>query len=829
MTIDKSGGSIIRKVLLAFVLGIGAIIIALSISYFGLNRMLTVVYDLGAPNEKLKTLNNLYRKTTALNDQQRIDAIENPDKPGRDFIKESNDLLVILDSLTKMPWTDSVQVKRLEEMRSIIQRRNNLFLAYLKIRSDVLRNKSMASKFDTLAGLLSRNNVTADSSVRTSQKKSTTITYLQDTSQTEGQKRSFFSKLFRKKTPPLTVPLPDRTVKEEVEVTVDTIAVAMNNNKVAEATRLIDELGMSELAMRKKLADRELALLATTRELFRELVDIVHLVESEEMERVRANNESAINVVDDSSGVIVAILFVFSLMAAALVYLIVIDITRSNYFRDGLVKEKERAEELSLVKERFLSNMSHEIRTPLQAIIGYSEQLRANPETDKQNALQAISNSSEHLLHIVNEVLDYSRLESGKIEFEKKDFYLLETAEEVVSAMRIQAEKKGLALTFKSSSASNDLLEGDQFRLRQVLYNLIGNAIKFTTKGSVTLTVSSVLEKSKVNVKFEVADTGIGIRKEDISKIFRRFEQASPAIGNQYGGTGLGLTIVKMIVEGQGGALHVNSKEGEGSSFVVELSYPKKTAEHKAKSESRVVAPANIRVLVLDDDALIVELCGLILKTAGVPFDVHTKPDELFKTDIDPSITHILLDVRLGNVDGIALCRSFKSRMKDVKVIAMTAGANSKASLDALNVFDGLLRKPFRAQELHAVLGLDETIVHSIEPITEDQFTLVRKMTNNDEELFQSILADFVGETRKDIVMVEQAISEQKDEAMLVLVHKLSGRVNQFGFSSLSLSLRQIEKGLETGETAVEMKGRWNDQRERLLHSLDIVLLHLKV
>ncbi|HZY82780.1 MAG TPA: ATP-binding protein [Cyclobacteriaceae bacterium] len=820
MAIDSSGGSIIRKVLLAFALGIGAIIIALSISYFGLNRMLTVVYDLGAPNEKLKTLNNLYRKTTALNDQQRIDAIQNPDKPGRDFIKESNDLLVILDSLTKMPWSDSLQVSRLEEMRNIIQRRNNLFLAYLKIRSDVLRNRAMASKFDTLTELLSKNNVTTDSSVRTSQKKSTTITYLQDTSQTEGQKRSFFSKLFRKKTPPLTVPLPDRTVKEEVEVTVDTIAVAMNNTKVAEATRLIDELGMNELAMRKKLADRELALLATTRELFRELVDIVHLVESEEMERVRANNESAINVVDDSSGVIVAILFVFSLMAAALIYLIVIDITRSNYFRDSLVREKERAEELSLVKERFLSNMSHEIRTPLQAIIGYSEQLRANPNTDKHNALQAISNSSEHLLHIVNEVLDYSRLESGKIEYEKKDFYLLETAEEVVSAMRIQAEKKGLELNFESSAASNDLVEGDQFRLRQVLYNLVGNAIKFTSKGSVMLTVTSTVEHSRAKVKFEVADTGIGIKKEDINKIFRRFEQASPAIGNQYGGTGLGLTIVKMIVEGQKGTLRVNSKEGEGSSFVVELSYLVKTEEQHVKSETRVVAPANIRVLVLDDDALIVDLCGLILESARVPFEVHANPEELFKSDIDPSITHILMDVRLGNVDGIALCRSIKSRFKKVKVIAMTAGANSKASLHSLNVFDGLLRKPFRAQELHAALGLDQAIPHNIEPITEDQFSLVRNMTNNDEELFQSILADFVGETRKDIDMVEQAINEQKDEAMLVLVHKLSGRVNQFGFGPLSLSLRQIEKDLETGETAVKLKARWNDEKERLLMAL---------
>jgi signal transduction histidine kinase/CheY-like chemotaxis protein len=820
MAIDESGGSIIRKVLLAFLLGIGAIIIALSISYFGLNKMLTVVYDLGAPNEKLRILNNLYRKTTALNDQQRMDAIRNPGKPGHSFIKESNDLLVTLDSLSKMPWSDSLQVKRLQEMRTIIQRRNDLFLAYLKIRSDVTRNQTMASKFDTLTELLSTNNITTDSSIRTSRKKSTTITYLEDTSQTEGQKRSFFSKLFKKKTPPTTVPLPDRTVKEEVEVTVDTIAVAMNNNKVAEASRLIDELGMNELAMRKKLADRELALLATTRELFHELVGIVHVVESEEIERVRANNEAAINVVDESSSVIVAILFVFSLTAAALIYLIVIDVSRSNYFRDSLVKEKERAEELSVVKERFLSNMSHEIRTPLQAIIGYSEQLRSNPLTDKETALRAIGNSSEHLLHIVNEVLDYSRLESGKIEFEKKDFYLLETIEEVVSAMRIQAEKKGLEFNFECSSASNELVEGDQFRLRQVLYNLIGNAIKFTPRGSVTVTVGTSIGSSAARVKFEVADTGIGIRREDISKIFRRFEQANATVGNQYGGTGLGLTIVKMIVEGQGGTLNVNSKEGEGSAFIVELSYPLKASEQVPTNEALVPAPSNMHVLILDDDALIVDLCSLILKEARVPFSVHPSPGDLFTMNIDPAVTHILLDVRLGNVDGIALCRSIKSRTTGVKVIAMTAGATSKASYDALKIFDDLLRKPFRTEEFHAVLGLGAGITNTISTVDGDQFALVRNMTNNDEELFQSVLADFVGETRKDIVMVEQAITQQKSDAMLVLVHKLSGRVNQFGFGTLSLSLRQIERDLENGQPPASLQSRWNDQKERILLAL---------
>lgn len=804
MSTDNSGGGIIKKVLLAFALGTGAVVIALSISYFGLNKMLTVVYDLGTPNEKLKTLNNLYRKAAALNDQQRIDAIKNPNKPDRDFLEESNELLTILDSLIGMQWKDTTQVSRLEQMKSIIRKRNELFLSYLKLRSTEIKDKAMVRKFDSLSEMLSSGNITTDTSVRTSQKKSTTITYLEDTIPSEGQKRSFFSKLFKKRPGPESVPLPDRTVTEEVQVTVDTIATAQNNKKIAEASRLINELGMNELNKRRKLADRELALLATSRELFSELVGVVHRVEVEELEEVRQNNAAALDVVDESSGVIVAILLVFSMMAAALIYLIVIDVTRSNFYREGLIREKERAEELSQVKERFLSNMSHEIRTPLQAIIGYSEQLRLNPLADADTAIKAISNSSEHLLHIVNEVLDYTRLESGKIEFEKKEFYPLEVAEEVASALRVQAEKKGLDLVFDTTMTSNDLAEGDEFRLRQILYNLLGNAIKFTSKGQVKFIVSGFVDKEMLRMKFKVSDTGIGIRPKDIERIFHRFEQADGTVGNTHGGTGLGLTIVKMLVEGQGGRIHVRSAEGRGSTFMVDLSYAYKRSPKTSLVSPSTPTPKDIRVLVLDDDHTIVELCALMLSNIRVPFETHPNPEELFKTDVDPNITHILMDIRMGNVNGVELHESLKKRVrKNVKMFAMTAIAQTN-----LDQFDGVLRKPFRAEDLYRLLG------------GEDRFSVVRKMTNNDEELFQSVLADFVDETNKDVLLVEKAVSEDQSAAMLLLVHRLAGRMNQFGFSDLSLALRKFESALENNATTKDLEGAWNELKHDILQQI---------
>jgi DNA-binding response OmpR family regulator len=261
-----------------------------------------------------------------------------------------------------------------------------------------------------------------------------------------------------------------------------------------------------------------------------------------------------------------------------------------------------------------------------------------------------------------------------------------------------------------------------------------------------------------------------------------------------------------MIVEGQGGKIRVASKEGEGSTFTVELSYARKIAEAQTVEAGQVVAPAGMRVLILDDDVLILDVCKLMLSNVGIPFKVHDHPEELFKSGIEPGITDILMDIRMGSVNGVELCRSLRKRIdSSVRIFAMTAMAETMTALGNLDVFDGVLRKPFRSEDLYALLGLH------------DRFAVVRKMTNNDEQLFQSVLTDFVGETDRDIMMVEKAIDEEQNEAMLILVHRLSGRVSQFGFGSLSSALRQVEKELEMGSAAARMKDKWLELKHRLL------------
>lgn len=788
-----------NKVVLAFLLGIGSIVIALIISYLGFNKMLTVVDDLAAPNQKLKTLHHLYQRVTELEHRQRLEAIQKPGKSDQDFFQESNSLLTIVDSLRNMLWSDNSQIKRLKEIQEILHHRDSLFIKYLQLKSNSLKNRRLSKKFDTLANILSKNTVVTDTSVRTTQKVKKVVNYSKDsTIYPVEQKRSFLSRLFKKKQPPVIQAQPKERITEEVLITVDTLALAKRNNSVLEATRLIQELGKSEIARRKKLATRELALLQTTNVLFAQMLDIVHQVEAEEISLVRENNESATLLFHESIRKMVLILIVFCLLAAVLVYLILIDITKSNFYKTQLTEEKERAEELSQVKQRFLDNMSHEIRTPLQSIIGFSEQLLLKQTTETKSEAQAIYSSSEHLLQVVNEVLDYSRLDSGKLSFEIKKFYLSEVVEEVALAMRVQAENQGLEFYFEVGESENPYVEGDPFRLKQILYNLLGNAIKFTKLGYVKLLYKTILDDQSVTAEFKIIDTGIGINENEMGKIFQRFEQANPTIGAVYGGSGLGLTIVKKLIEAQKGKLSVRSAYGSGSEFTVELLFTR--SEEERANELRIATSSKkvfAKVLIIDDDNSILQLCGLILKKAGINYSLQNNPEILFENEIDESITHILMDVRMGNVDGFELCKSLRKTMKrDVPIIAMSAMVNAAKELSFYKLFDAFLLKPFHAEELRNIIERFSNYENSVLEAGDD-FAVVKKLTLDDSELLRSALASFILETENDILLLEALFQHEHIMDIKDILHKMKGRIGQFGYQSLSTSIGELEAKLD--------------------------------
>jgi len=267
------------------------------------------------------------------------------------------------------------------------------------------------------------------------------------------------------------------------------------------------------------------------------------------------------------------------------------DISYLKTVEEALIAAREKAEAANIAKSRFLANVTHELRTPLNAIIGFSQLVSMSGIDDKQAELVGwIKYSSNNLLEIINDIMDFSKIEAKKLKLEKKIFDVNDIAEKTVKMMSILAEKKKIALGCEIDPAINYKLYGDPFRIKQVIVNLIANAIKFTARGEVKVKIYESEKKENIaNISFEVSDTGIGISSDDVNEIFERFYQADDSSTRRYGGTGLGLSIVKGIVEMLDGKIHVESQLGSGSRFVVTI--PFDTKEQAAES-SKEAGPA---------------------------------------------------------------------------------------------------------------------------------------------------------------------------------------------------------------------------------------------
>ncbi len=788
--------SVIRKVLAAFLLLSAAIFLAVTIARVSFEELMGTVDTMSEPNQKLVILNSLFEEITTLDQDQRAEAIRNPHKPYQTFIDQSLTITSMIDSLLTFDW-DASQKRRLSTMKTVLNERNELFFSYLKVKANLHDNKEFSGQLDTLEAILQAEDITIDTTLLKAQKRTTT-TILRDTAALQKpDQRSLLKKLFskKKKTP---VDTPRIRVQEELSYVLDTAALARQNEALREIEKIMKNMENDQLDKRKKLQRQELELINANSLFIAQLLNILHAVEKEELAQMEKENSHAVSIITQTVSRINYLMLAFFVAAAVLVYFIWTDITRSNFYKEQLEKARDKAEELSQIKQRFLANMSHEIRTPLQSIIGFAEQLKGKA-TQNTDEVDAIYNSSEHLLHIVNEVLDYSRISSGNVTLAKENFRLFSIIKEVEGSMRIQAEKKNLTFVVDNEKATDFTLIGDPFRLKQVLYNLLGNAIKFTHQGFVKLSVKTLAEETSVHCVFEVVDTGIGMRKDEIEKVFNQFEQANGEITKIYGGTGLGLTIVKSLVEAQNGKIEVSSEPEIGTSFRVDLTFSKatETRPEKTLQPATPSKPAfSGKVLVVDDDALIVRLCGLILKKHNIRHEIFDRAKDLLEKPVDHEVTHVFMDIRMPDINGIELCRRLqKIYPANTKFFALTAHVLPEEKNNLLKEgFHSILTKPFHEKEMLGSLGI-EIAVHD-ETDDKPNLELLKKMTMGDEALFQSIVVQFIEETMDDIVASRKALANSDAPGLREVVHKMAGRLGQLGVVSVAGKLRKLETDL---------------------------------
>lgn len=408
---------------------------------------------------------------------------------------------------------------------------------------------------------------------------------------------------------------------------------------------------------------------------------------------------------------IIAIIVLFTLFIGALSWSMNRgDEKRKKAEQDMLIAKLE-AEKAKKIQEQFLANMSHEIRTPINGVIGMTQLINVTQLTEEQREyVDLINESASNLLVIINDILEITKMRASKIVLEEVNYSVRDTARMLTKIFGLKAVQKGIALNCEIAAEVPAVLCGDPVRLNQILTNLINNAIKFTEKGEVTLRISTRKEdKENITLKFDVQDTGIGIPEEKLESIFESFTQASNETTRKYGGTGLGLTISKQLIELQGGEISLLSTAGKGSTFSFYLPMKRADETMLPVKATDMNAPStllnNRKILLAEDNLINQKVASTLLFKQGALVDIANNGREVIEMLGKKEYHIVLMDIQMPEMDGYEtteFIRKSAAAFNAIPIIALTASALSSEKSRCIECgMNDYLTKPFRAQELY--------------------------------------------------------------------------------------------------------------------------------
>ncbi|UXP33362.1 ATP-binding protein [Reichenbachiella agarivorans] len=849
-----------RKVWMVFLISFLITCCICYVSYESFLALTGAINRLSQPDERVELINETFQEIVEAENNIQSYILSNDGRLEREYLIHARTAKLKIAELKTLLNDDSLQLERVDSLEILYETKLSNLETFLELKNKRQQEMFTGQALNKIQNQMNDTAVTERQLLRreflnaefTPKEK---VLVVEDES--KGVKGFFRKMLGSEETYVDTV----RTVKDEFslskQVRVDTTVIKSlsYDTTLLEVKNILSQALKEEKRMQRRMSAKELELLKQDMRFISNIRGIIYALKQQEKAESAIANHAATRVVAKSTLFIISVGLVGLLMSGGFLFLILRDITGSFYYRIQLEKEKARAEKLALAKEEFLSNMSHEIRTPLQSIKGFSELIGQTTLDPRQSQfLTAIKYSNEYLSGLINDVLDQAKIEAGMLELSKQPFDLPRIVHEIQTVYGKTSDDKGVVFKVNISSEIEDIeLVGDAMRIKQVLINLVSNAIKFTTEGFILLDIQGTKKDDTMELVIQVQDTGIGISTEMQTIIFDQFTQEINTTTQNYRGTGLGLSIAKSLTEAMEGKISLESELGKGSTFKMELELPYIEKQKNNTIDLPLVSLQTkfaVQVLVVEDDdwnaTLIKEVLSQLVNEVKVFQQAHLALEFLLESESQVNL--ILTDIKMAGMDGAQFLTQVRAAGIQTPMIALTAHVQPD-KLQALKDegFDQVYSKPYNTSDIQQILAQyfepvrsdsDESRLEtSDEKVSSENqsifdFSLIYKYAGGNEDTFKSLLSSLLSNNERQLNDYQNYLETDNMSQMADLCHQMKTSYDNLGLTTISEALASIELFHQIGkldrakasaeELSAELHVVFEKLRDQLKRQFDI-------
>ncbi|PZX95087.1 hybrid sensor histidine kinase/response regulator [Flavobacterium aquariorum] len=738
-------------------------------------------------NSKILKVSNLLSNIYETESLARITIQSDSKKDFQNYISKTDSLKTEIDSL-KLLVTTQYQITLLDSVKLLLSKKTNNIKLLKAIKNKTNDEAALKKAINDLTKM--------ESSLRKLQ--------LEDFIKRPSELGSYQRNVLKKYVDYLNENIPDDSTNTLSKKESDSIIMVSKN--------LLNEVKNATLKKKFTLNFEENKLLQNELLISDQLRKVLSIIEREIIRNTTRNYLEKEKSLKRNNQIvtIAAVLGLFSTLFFLI--LILSDFSKTQSYKKQLEEANSTTKRLLRNREQLISTVSHDLKTPLSTIVGYTE-LLGNSELTKKQLYFAnnIKGSSEYITKLIQDLLDFTQIEAGKITIEKIPFSLPNVIHEVAKSIQSVYEQKLILLSIEIDAAFQDKIIGDPFRLRQVVTNLIGNAFKFTTEGFIKIEVKSTNENQFFTIRIE--DSGIGIQDDKQQLIFEEFTQADENIEKKYGGTGLGLTISKKMVEILGGKLSLKSVHGKGSIFEIQLPL---LFDFSSQKEPPIASSSHkLTAVVVDDDINLLNLTTEILQQNNFKVLSFNNASAALEAMESNSFDFVITDIQMPEIDGFLFFKKLKESVTinvDKKpVIAITGRTDLETEIYIKAGFTNVIRKPYSPKILVEIIdsiltngelqfSIIEEVENRVDSTKRYSLTSLKLFLSNDEEVLKEFLLSFKTSTKENLSIVEEAISEKN----ILKVKEIAHRMNSMFKQIEAHEIVQILSDLEYNEISFE-------------------------